>query len=102
MANCPICTYPEAMNPETTPELNVCNDFQYPSYKYVSNELMKFDMTIGAEYGEFNHEYLKIVWENMNDETIIKTCGENINHRGGFTALQTNYYAFLHVMKLAV
>ena len=101
MANCPICTYPE-MNPETTPELNVCNDFKYPSYDYVSNELMKFDISIGAEYGEYNHEYLKIIWENIDDEAIIKTCGENINQGGGFTALQSNYYAFLHVMRLAV
>ena len=89
-------------NPETTPEINLCNDFKYPSYEFVSNELMKFDMTIGTEYGKCNHEYLKIIWENINDETIIKTCGENINQRGGFTALQANYYAFLHVMRLAV
>ena len=103
MTNCPICTHPwEAMNPETTPEPNICNDFKYPSYDYVSNELMKFDMKLDAEYGEYNHEYLKIIWENIDDENIIKTCGENINQRGGFTALQANYYAFLHVMRLAV
>ena len=89
-------------NPETTPEPNICNDFGYPSYDYVSNELIKFDMTLDAEYGEYNHEYLKIIWENIDDENIIKTCGENINQRGGFTALQANYYAFLHVMRLAV
>ena len=52
MTNCPICTYPEAMTPETTPELNVCNEFKYPSYDYVSNESMKFDMKLDAEYGE--------------------------------------------------
>ena len=113
MANCPICMYPE-MNPETTPELNICNDFTYPSYEYVSNELIKFGAenrdycesmniySIDAEYGEYNHEYLKIIWENIDDEIIIKTCGENINQRGGFTALQANYYALLHVMRLAV
>ena len=103
MANCPICTYPvDTMNPETTPEPNVCNDFKYPSYKYVSNVLMKFDIAIGAEYGEYNHERLKRIWENIDDETIIKTCGENIWERGDFHVLQQNYYAFLHVMRLAV
>ena len=89
-------------NPETTPEINLCNDFKYPSYEFVSNELMKFDMTIGTEYGKCNHEYLKIIWENINDETIIKTCGQNIWELGDFQALQSNYYAFLHVMRLAV
>ena len=89
-------------NPETTPEINLCNDFKYPSYKFIYEQLMKFDMKIGAEYGEYNHEYLKIIWGNINDETIIKTCGENINHREGFTALQANYYAFLHVMRLVI
>ena len=39
---------------------------------------------------------------NVDDENIIKTCGGNINQRGGFTALQANYYTFLHVMRLAV
>ena len=103
MSNCPICTYPvDTMNPETTPEPNVCNDFKYPSYEYVSNELMKFDITIGAEYNEYNHEYLQIIWENIDDETIIKICGENIQEQGDFQVLQQNYYAFLHVMRLAV
>ena len=107
--------YPwDTMNPETTPELNICNDFTYPSYEFVSNELITFSaenrdycesiniFNIDAEYGEYNHEYLKMIWDNINDDTIIKTCGENINQRGGFTALQANYYAFLHVMRLAV
>ena len=99
---------------QTTPELNICNDFMYPSYEYVSNELVKFSaensdycksmniFSMDAEYGEYNHESLKMIWDNINDDTIIKTCGENINQRGGFTALQANYYAFLHVMRLAV
>ena len=76
--------------------------FKYPSYDYVSNELMKCDMKFDAEYGRYNHEYLKTIWEHIDDENIVKTCGENINQRGGFTALQANYYAFLHVMRLAV
>lgn len=88
--------------PEMKPEPNVCNDFKYPSYDYVSNELMKFDISIDAGYGEYNHEYLKTIWENIDDGTIIKTCEENINQRGGFTALQANYYSFIHVMRLAV
>ena len=114
MARCPICVYPEMKMPETTPEPNICNDFTYPSYEYVFDELVKISaenrdycesiiiFNIDAEYGEYNHEYLKIIWENRNDDTIIKTCGENINERGGFTALQANYYAFLHVMRLVI
>ena len=114
MALCPICLYPEMNMPETTPEPNICNDFTYPSYEYVFDELVNFSaenrdycesmniFSMDAEYGEYNHEYLKIIWENRNDDTIIKTCGENINQRGGFTALQANYYAFLHVMRLVI
>jgi hypothetical protein len=83
-------------------ELNVCNDFQYPSYDYVCIELLKFDWEFHAEYGTCNHEFLKILWENIDDENIIKTIGSEINERGGITALTANYYTFLHVMRLAV
>ena len=87
---------------EMIPEPDICNDFEYPSYDYVSTELLKFDTQLYAEYGESHHNYLKIMWENIEDMSIIKTVGDNIYHMGGYTALQSNYYAFLHVMRLAV
>ena len=33
---------------------------------------------------------------------LSKHVEKTFNHRGGFTALQANYYTFLHVMRLAV
>ena len=52
-----------------------------------------------AECNAVHHEYLKIIWDNIDDEHIIRTIGENINHTGGYIALQASYYTLLHIMR---
>ena len=87
-------------SPELTPEPNICNDYNYPSYRTVCELLSRVrQINLYAEYSAVNHEYLKIIWDNIDDENIIRTIGENINHTGGYIALQASYYTLLHIMR---
>jgi hypothetical protein len=87
-------------SPELTPEPNICNDYSYPSYRAVCELLSRVkQINVSTEYSKVNHEYLKIIWDNIDDENIIRTVGENITHTGGYVALQASYYTLLHVMR---
>ena len=85
---------------DTPPEPYICNDFDYPSYDTVCDLLRKVkQINVSSEYSKVNHQYLKLIWENIDNTNLIKVVGENINDRGGITSLRANYYTFLHVMR---
>jgi len=78
----------------------------YPSYETVSNAIMNFlksdnDANAKAsyfqfqsEYGEYQHELMKVIYENFSDKSFCKNIGEEIHNNGGFTAMQGCYYIF--------
>jgi hypothetical protein len=77
----------------------------YPTHWLVTKAIenakhMSLDML--AEYGEYNHEQMKAIWDNITNEDIIKQSGRNINQRGGMTAMQMNFYTFLEVLRLTL
>ena len=85
---------------DTPPEPHICNDFDYPSYDTVCDLLCRVkQINVISEYSEVNHQYLKLIWDNIDDYNLIKVVGENINDRGGITTLRANYYTLLHVMR---
>ena len=87
-------------SPELPPEPNICNDYNYPPYRAVCELLSRVkQINLYAEYSAVNHAYLKIIWDNIDDEHIIITIGENINHTGGYIALLASYYTLLHIMR---
>ena len=55
-------------------------------------------MDMFAEYGEFNHNMLKKIYEDCDNESLIKECGRRIHQRGGTTAMTYNLYALLKIM----
>ncbi len=79
----------------------MCNDFMFPSYDDVSN-LIKDDLQLSAEYGISNHNNLNKLWEHIHDKDVIRMVGEEINNRGGGTALRANYYILLQIMRPCV
>ena len=85
---------------DTPPEPYICNDFDYPSYDTVCDLLSKVkQINVSSEYSKVNHQYLKLIWENIDNTNLIKVVGENINDRGGITSLRASYYTLLHVMR---
>lgn len=65
----------------------------YPSYKDIIDILTRTDqIDLLAEYGEFNHEQCKLIYENLGNKAIVRKCGELINERGGIEAMRGAYY----------
>ena len=78
----------------------------FPSYEMMCARIDKqFDfmlsMSLGAEYGEFNHLALKKIYESYIDEEVSKKVGFDIYARGGFQALSANCTIFKHCTPLA-
>ena len=70
---------------DTPPEPHICNDFDYPSYDTVCELLCRVkQINVISEYSEVNHQYLKLIWDNIDDYNLIKVVGENINDRGDY------------------
>jgi hypothetical protein len=80
------------------------NDFPFPSYQEIVKlmedtqhpELKWYAFQWGAEYGEFQHECMKNMYENILDKEICHKLGEKIYNRGGFVALQACYYIMFY------
>jgi hypothetical protein len=73
-------------------------DNPYPTYTKVRS-LMKGNIDILAEYGEYNHEVLSAMWDNFFVNGFIKNIGSRIGHRGGFTAMQSNFETVMIVTR---
>lgn len=73
----------------------------FPSYDkmmdYIDNHpQMQLGMAMYAEYGKFNHECLKAIYDSGMDTTIAHEMGQKIYNAGGLQAMQMNYYVFNH------
>ena len=84
-----------------------------PTYNKINLNMMKTSMAMlwGAEFGEWNYEMnveiLKCLYKNKNpehkdydenDKKEIKQLGQDIYDRGGFDALQANFYIMSYFM----
>jgi hypothetical protein len=75
---------------------------EYPNYDKVNKiiaENQEMPLQMIAEYGEYNHEQMKAIWDNITNKDIIKQSGKNIDQRGGMDAMQMNFYTFLDVLR---
>ena len=82
--------------------LNIC---YYPDYEDVREMIENIPESL-LEHCEWldehsfeNHECMDRIWNNIVDRDLIQTMGEEINKRGGFVAMQANYYILLHVFR---
>jgi len=62
----------------------------YPEYETML-EKIKHNIDLEMEYGELNHEFCKVIYENPNDENLIIEMGKKIYKRGGIQALLMNF-----------
>ena len=53
-----------------------------------------------AEYGEYNHNALKIIYTSYIEKETTKRIGELIGARGGFDAMESNYTVFRYCSPL--
>ena len=73
-------------------------EHKYPEYKEV-DKLIRSDITIWSEYGEVSHQFASIIWDNILDENIVKSMGQKINNRGGWTALSATHTVICKVAR---
>lgn len=71
---------------------NFVKNNKYPSYSDIEKKL---PINLKCEYGEPNHYYCKTIFENPTNLKIIRKMGRKIYERGGFQALQANYYTLM-------
>lgn len=62
----------------------------YPEYGDMLRTIEKH-IELYAEYGEINHTWCKIIYENPNNKELIIETGKKIYNRGGLQALVMNY-----------
>ena len=68
---------------------------------FVLHELTTPDLPTlmwNAELGEINHAHLQRIFDSRMDPTVVKEVGEAINERGGFQAMQANFYIYCHLI----
>jgi len=70
----------------------------YPSYESWIKRL-ESRLDLYAEYGKANHVLCKIIYDNCTDEERVVDAGKRIYRRGGFQALQCNYYVILAALR---
>ena len=75
------------------------NAHPFPTFEEVE-ERIRPDIAQWSEHGEFNHEQVRRIYENIDDLDMIKEAGRLIGRRGGPVALQANFYTFLEVMRM--
>jgi len=74
------------------------------TYDEVNAEMLTFAvvnpavMRWMAEFGDWNYEQCKIMREQILDYGVSKELGQKIYDRGGFTALQANFYIMKNFM----
>ena len=78
--------------------MKVLNRYVYPRREDVMR-LIQRQPDLWAEYGLENHQCLRMIWNSINDADIIRRMGEEINERGGFQAMQANYYTLLEIFR---
>lgn len=60
----------------------------YPGYDEIRNKL---PIELWAEYGTLNHEWCKMIYENLTNDNIMEEYMGKIMRRGGLTAGQANH-----------
>ena len=76
----------------------VLNRHVYPEYEDVV-KIIQNNMELFSEYGRENHWCMYYIWDFHFEHDDIKKMGEETTKRGGFQAMQANYYTLLHVFR---
>ena len=86
----------------------------FPSYEFIENMLLekankwkqKGDMdlkfhylSMNSEYGKHNHNKLKEIYENIENDELIKKNGSDINENGTPRTLHYNHFAMCEILQ---
>ena len=86
----------------------------FPFYEFVRNMLLekantwkqKGDMELkfhylwmNFEYGKYNHKKLKEIYEDIENDELIKKNGNSINKHGKQTTLNYNHFAMCEILQ---
>ena len=89
----------------------------YPSYEFVTDLIlskadkckhrgdMEFKLhylMMNSEYGYSNHNYMKEIYENIDDIELIKNNGDEIDTLGGIQSMSYNAFAFFEVLNYLI
>ena len=81
--------------------LNFFKNTVMPSYDETIETINKRGnegLDVFAEWGEYNHELFKTVWnEDFINKDKVRAVAEQVVRRGDFQTLQSNFYAVLWV-----
>jgi hypothetical protein len=70
----------------------------FPTYKEMMRRIVKSnDPDWYAEYGEYNHQALKICYESYMDKAMTRKMAQSIVNRGGLQALSSNCGVFKYL-----
>ena len=59
-------------------------------------------LMINSEYGHSNHNYIKEIYENIDDVELVKNNGDGMDTIGGIQAMEYNAFAFVEVLTYLV
>ena len=71
------------------------NGTPYPNYEEMLEKLDNH-IDLWSEYGEQQHAYCKIIYENPTNKNLIVEMGKNIYNMGGIQALSANHTIIKH------
>ena len=89
----------------------------YPSYDFITDlilnkakewkhmgdmELKFHYLMMNSEYGYSNHNYMKEVYENIDDVELIKNNGNEIDTIGGIQTMEYNAFVFIEVLNYLI
>jgi hypothetical protein len=78
----------------------------FPSYAEMRKKMKEvfhenYYIIHNAEYGEYNHNALKIIYNSFIDKEVCVKVGNNLYNRGGLQALQSNCTVFKYCTPLS-
>lgn len=81
---------------------------KYPTYQEMVDKLEKmmgdvssnhpnylFYMNVFSEFGSYQYEMSKVIYENLYNPETVRKCGEHINKKNGFQGLQAVFYMMI-------
>ena len=86
----------------------------FPSYEFVENmllekakewkqkgemELKLHYLSMNSEYGKHNHNKLKEIYENIENDELIKRNGSDIDENGTPRTLHYNHFAMCEILR---
>ena len=71
---------------------------QFPTYDELHKLVLQVNMEWEWELGPNNHLLLKRIFDSKLNEDVVREVGNEINERGGYTAMVANFLIYCHLI----